>query len=200
MNLIIIAGLPATGKSTLAGKLSAAFGYPVLEKDDLKEELFDTLGYADLVAKRKLDLAANAVLLRAVEALLSRDTSLIVVNNFDSNMSERVQQMIDRCGARTVTVFLNGDPDVLYERYVARDKRAVRHQGHTFIDRYPPLPGDDTTRSMTREYFADRFEKNGMADFRLSGARIDVDATDPEKTDVEKLIADIRGFLEEDHA
>lgn len=200
MNLIIIAGLPATGKSTLAGKLSAAFGYPVLEKDDLKEELFDTLGYADLVAKRKLDLAANAVLLRAVEALLARDTSLIVVNNFDSNMSARVQQMIDRCGARAVTVFLNGDPDVLYARYVARDRRGVRHQGHTFIDRYPPLPGDDTTRSMTREYFADRFEKNGMADFQLSGARIDVDATDPEKTDVEKLIAEIRELLEVDHA
>ena len=198
--LIIIAGMPATGKSTVARKIAAAFSFPILEKDDIKEEMFDTIGYADLAEKRRLDVAANAILLRCAESVLKNGTSLIVVNNFDSNMSDRVQSMIQRCGCDTVTVFLNGDPDVLYERYVARDQRGVRHQGHTFIDRYPPLPGDDTTRSMTREYFADRFEKNGMADFRLSGARIDVDATDPEKTDVEKLIADIRGFLKEDHA
>ena len=199
MDLIIIAGLPATGKSTLARDLSSLLGYPILEKDEIKEALFDTLGYADLVEKRRLDIVANAVLLKSAESLLKSGTSLIAVNNFDSNMSESVQAMIDRCGANAVMVFLGGDPDVLYERYVARDKRGVRHQGHTFIDRYPPKEGDDTTRSMTREYFADRFEKNGMADFRLSGARIDVDATDPEKTDVEKLIAEIRGFLKEDH-
>ena len=44
MDLIIIAGMPASGKSTVAEKLSRIFGYPVLEKDALKEELFDTIG------------------------------------------------------------------------------------------------------------------------------------------------------------
>ena len=33
MNVIILAGMPATGKSTLAAKLQKKFGYPILEKD-----------------------------------------------------------------------------------------------------------------------------------------------------------------------
>ena len=195
MDLIIIAGMPATGKSTVSRKLSKAFGLPILEKDDIKEEMFDTVGYRDLKEKRALDIAANAILLRCSEAILSKGNSLIIVNNFDSNMSGRVQDMIDRCQCKCVTVFLNGDPDVLYQRYVARDAKKVRHLGHTFIDRYPPLKGDEIGRSMTREYFADRFEKHGMADFKLRSKRIDLDATYPERIDVEKLISDIREAL-----
>ncbi|MBQ4050305.1 MAG: ATP-binding protein [Oscillospiraceae bacterium] len=195
MRLIIIAGMPATGKSTLARRLSEAFGFPILEKDDIKEEMFDTIGYRDLTEKRALDVAANAILLRCAGAVLSKGQPLIVVNNFDSAMSGRVQDMIDRSGCRCVTVFLNGDPDVLYKRYVARDAKKVRHPGHTFIDRYPPLEGDDLDRSMTREYFADRFEKHGMADFRLDGRRIDLDATYPEKIDTDGLIKDIRDYF-----
>ena len=67
MDLIIIAGMPASGKSTAAEKLSRIFGYPVLEKDALKEELFDTIGFQNYPQKRLLDTAATAVLLRCVE-------------------------------------------------------------------------------------------------------------------------------------
>lgn len=195
MNLIIIAGLPATGKSTLARRLADAFSLPILEKDDIKEEMFDTLGYTDTTAKRQLDIAGNAILLRCAESVLKSGNSLIIVNNFDSNMSDRVQAMLDRCGCRSLTVFLNGDPDVLWARYVERDARNARHLGHTFIDRYPPREGDPVGRSMTREYFADRFEKHGMADFKLRGERIDLDATHPETIDTAALIARVGDFL-----
>lgn len=196
MDLIIIAGMPATGKSTLAKKLSDAFGLSILEKDEFKDEMFDTIGFKDRKEKRALDVAANAILLRCTENLLSKGNSLIIVNNFDSDMSDRVQNIIDKAGCNCVTVFLNGDPEVLYKRYVERDARHSRHMGHTFIDRYPPLEGDDVNRSMTREYFRDRFEKHGMADFKLKGKRIDLDATHPELIDVEKLISDIKEALE----
>ena len=195
MDLIIIAGMPATGKSTLARKLSDAFGLAILEKDEIKDEMFDTIGFKDRQEKRALDVAANAILLHCTENLLSKGISLIIVNNFDSDMSGRVQDMIDKTGCNCVTVFLNGDPEVLYKRYVERDARHSRHMGHTFIDRYPPLEGDDVNRSMTREYFRDRFENHGMADFKLKGKRIDLDATHPEQIDVEKLISDIKEAL-----
>lgn len=51
MNIIIIAGMPASGKTTIANKLGIAFGYPILEKDSIKEELFDIIGF-DSTRKR----------------------------------------------------------------------------------------------------------------------------------------------------
>jgi len=194
MKLILIAGMPATGKSTLAKKLALAFRFPVLEKDEIKEELIDTLGFADAAGKRALDDAANAVLLRCTEALLQSGSSLIAVNNFGTDMQEKVQSMIDRCGCDCVTVFLNGDADVLYLRYVERDRKRLRHLGHTTISRYPMQEGD-TIKDMTREYYANRFEKAGMAEFTLKGPRIDLDATYPERMDVEALIARINGLF-----
>ena len=92
MNLIIIAGMPSAGKTTLARKLSAVFGYPILEKDEMKEMLFDHLGYADRIEKRKLDYASNAILLQTTEKLLQKDVSLIIVNNFRSDAADPKQQ------------------------------------------------------------------------------------------------------------
>ena len=192
MKLIIIAGMPSAGKTTISSKISKAFCMPVLEKDNIKEELFDTIGYADLEEKRQLDIISTAILLRCAEDILKSGNSLIIVNNFRKDSSEIVQNMIDRTGCLCVNVFLGGDADVFYKRYVERDKKKLRHQGHTFIDRYPPLAGDDVNKSMTRMDFANIFEKQGMAEFKINAPRIDVDATYPDNIDTEELIIKIR--------
>ena len=199
--VIIIAGMPASGKSTVAKKLGAAFGYPILEKDDLKEALFDTVGFECYAEKRRLDLAAAAVLLRAADAMLKAGTSLIIVNNFRTDMEEAVQQMLDSNKCSCVTVFFTGNADVFYKRYVERDLAHARHLGHIVQDHYPPHPGDITDYAMTRAEFAEKFEKLGMADFRINGKRIEVDATDPGLIDVSGLINEIKkAFFEMEHS
>ncbi len=197
MDLIIIAGMPASGKSTIAKKIGVAFGYPILEKDEIKEELFDVFGYENREEKRRLDVAANAVLVRCAESILKSGTSLILVNNFPKEKSAEVQEMIRRCGCRCVTLFLDGDHEVFYHRYVERDLHHARHMGHRFILHYPLKEGDDPDRSMTREDFREIFEKQGMAEFRIEGPRIPVDATYPETVNVDELIRQIRTKLEE---
>ncbi len=192
MKTIIIAGMPASGKTTISKRLSEAFGFPILEKDAIKEELFDVIGFQEYSQKRLMDVAATAVLLRCADSLLASGSSLIMVNNFRDTVQQQVQDMLDRSGSKCVTVFFSGDADVFYRRYVERDLRHERHLGHVLQDRYPPLPGDPLEYTMTREEFAEKFEKLGMADFRIDGARIEVDATHPERIDVDKLIADIR--------
>lgn len=195
MELIILAGMPATGKSTVAGALSAAFGYPVLEKDEIKEVLFDTLGFENYPQKRKLDMAATGVLLQVLEAMLKAGTSLIAVNNFDEAETQKVCALIERYEPNCVTVFLNGEPQALYERYVQRDKLHLRHLGHVLQERYPPREGDSLDYTMTRDEFDTKFFKRGMDKFRCPGPRIDLDMTDPASLDVEELIRRLRNIL-----
>lgn len=197
-NIIIIAGMPASGKSTAAAKLSQCFGYPILEKDAIKEELFDTIGFTCYAEKRRHDVAATAVLLRCVDALLEGNCSLICVNNFRLEAQQQVQAILQRHDCRCVTVFFGGDADVFYRRYVERDRKHLRHLGHVLQDRFPPREGDCLDYTMTRQEFAEKFEQLGMADFRIPGPRIDVDATHPERIDMEKLISCIREYIEED--
>ena len=196
MDLIIIAGMPASGKTTVANKISKAFGYPILEKDAIKEELFDTIGCTNYTEKRRHDVAATAVLLRCMDSLLEGCTSMICVNNFRPEAQPQVQAILERHPCRCVTVFFSGDADEFYKRYVERDRKHLRHLGHVLQEHYPPREGDSLDYTMTRQEFAEKFEQLGMADFRIEGARIEVDATHPETIDVEKLISDIRIALE----
>ena len=89
-NLIIIAGMPATGKTTVSKALQKYFDYPIVEKDLIKEELFDTLGFENYQQKRNLDHASNAALLYILEEELRAGRSLMVVNNFDQKSAERL--------------------------------------------------------------------------------------------------------------
>ena len=195
MDLIILAGMPATGKSTVAAGLSKSFGYPILGKDNIKEGLFDTLGFENYAQKRKLDHAANEVLLRVLAAMLKAGNSLIVDNNFDTASTEKLCGLIETYHPNCVTVFLDGDPQALYLRYVERDNLHKRHRGHALQEHYPPHEGDDLDYSMTREEFDEKFFKRGMAQFRCPGARIDVDMTDFSKVDVEEIAVRVRELL-----
>ncbi|MBO7303736.1 MAG: ATP-binding protein [Clostridia bacterium] len=192
MTVIVLAGMPASGKSTLSKRISAEFSYPVLEKDSIKEEIFDTMGFKCYAEKRNADHAANAVLLRVLEAILKSGGSAIVDNNFDVSSAARLDGMIKQLGAKCITVFLGGETEAFYQRYVERDRLHLRHLGHVVQDRYPLLEGDSPNYTMSREEFDEKFVKRGMTDIKLSGERINVDATYPEKIDVDALIDKIR--------
>ena len=197
MELIILAGMPASGKTTFSKKLSKALGYPVLEKDEIKEELFDVIGFENYTQKRLMDTAATAVLLRCADSLLSGGQSLIMVNNFREDAKASVEGLLEKHQCKAVFVFFGGDGDVFYQRYVERDNLHLRHLGHVLQEHYPPHPGDALEYTMTREEFAEKFEKLGMNEFHINGVeRIDVDATYPETIDVEKLIEQIRETLQ----
>jgi predicted kinase len=196
MNMIVLTGMPASGKSTVAAKLADALSLPVLAKDEFKEALFDTIGFSCYAEKRKLDHAANAVLLKAAEAMLRNGRSLIIDNNFDGAAAEALNALTERMGARCVTVFFGGDTEAFYRRYVERDRLHLRHLGHVVQEHYPLHEGDSPDHDMTREEFREKFEKRGMADVRLNGIRIEIDATEPAAIDTDRLIQEIRTVLQ----
>lgn len=196
MDLIILSGLPASGKSTVAKALQGAFPYPILEKDRIKECLFDTLGFESHAEKRRLDAAAARILLQNAEDILQAGGSLILDNNFDTAAGEALRALQERCRPRSVTVLLTADEDALYERYLARDQAHTRHPGHALSDRYPPLPGDPAVSPMEREGFARRYLDRGMGQVNWDGPVLSVDTTDLAALDRDALVAQVRFALE----
>lgn len=196
MDLIILSGLPASGKSTVARMLQGTFPYPILEKDHMKECLFDTLGFQSHEEKRRLDAAAARILLQTAEEILTTGGSVILDNNFDIAAGEALRSLQSRLHLRSVTLLLTADEEVLYERYLARDLAHTRHPGHVVSDRYPPLPGAPEVSPMEREGFAQRYLSRGMGEVSWDGPVIRVDTTDLESLDRNALIARVRAALE----
>ena len=193
MKLWVVAGMPATGKSWIARRLQAHFHCPVIEKDAIKERLFDTVGFENYGEKRQLDVAANEILLEIVRRMAEADQPLIVDNNFDEESAAELGRLIESHGIDCATVFMTGDPETLYRRYVARDASHKRHLGHAMQTHYPPHEGESTEFSMTREEFNERFFRRKMDRMSWGGRRIDLDATDLSAIDVEALLKELEG-------
>ena len=87
--LIIISGPPCTGKTTLAEKIAAKFRLPLINKDGIKETLFDTLGVGDRGWSSKLSVASYALLHYMAESVVKAGTSLIVEGISDRTLTRR---------------------------------------------------------------------------------------------------------------
>src|SRR3954451_22454879 len=74
---VVITGLPASGKSTLARPLAEALGVECVSKDRIKEALFDALGYGGWERSNTLSRAAYAAMIQ-----MALDLDGAVLDNF----------------------------------------------------------------------------------------------------------------------
>ena len=75
MSCILIAGMPATGKTRFAHWLGRRRGIPCVSKDELKEILFDEVGFRSRAEKVKLGVAAMRMMYAFAEAHLQQPFS-----------------------------------------------------------------------------------------------------------------------------
>ena len=125
-DLVIILGRPASGKTTLARRLAAELSVPILSKDDIKEALFEVLGFSDREHSRRLSDASFAAQLRLAETQLTAGLSCLLEGNWRAEHTGSVLQAVVRSGARTAQVWCCASAGETLRRFAAR----IRHPGH----------------------------------------------------------------------
>jgi predicted kinase len=133
--LIVVTGLPATGKSTLARELARLLKVPLIAKDMIKERLFAVLGTADRAHSRHLSTASFAVQFAVAGELLMNGRRVILEGNFRPGEHERplLEALPPGSGAAAaIAQILCRVAEV--ERLARLQRRAAdpgRHPGHS---------------------------------------------------------------------
>jgi predicted kinase len=126
--VMVISGPPGAGKSTLAISLSEALALPILAKDDLKESLFDSLGYSDRAHSIKIGIAAFELQIQLANQLVSNSVSFILETAFYYGSSAKIAEVLS--GADVTQVWCSADTEILVDRARTRS----RHPGHAAWD------------------------------------------------------------------
>jgi predicted kinase len=136
-HLILITGLPGTGKSTLARTLALHFGVPLICKDTIKEPLLDVIGAADRAESRRLSDASFAVMFALARDLLHAGVDLILEGNFRPGQHEPellawIPPVVEN--VHVTQVLCRASEPVRIARLTARAADPSRHAGHRDAD------------------------------------------------------------------
>ncbi len=201
MYCILVAGIPASGKSTVAKYLSNSMKLPMISKDNIKELLFDELGFQSREEKNKLGRASMKIMYHVAEQMMQTNTAFILENNFEYSSKGELMKILEKYNYTAITVRLTGDYEKIYERFARRDRSPERHRGHVVNDRYPEVEGSaQNTTLMDFAGFMYGIEHRGFDDFIANGPSVVVDSTDFSafdleaiKTQIEERITEIEG-------
>ena len=193
MYCILVAGLPAGGKSRFAAWLSARRALPMMSKDAIKERLFDAIGFDSRATKVRLGQAAELILMDFARTQLDAGRPFIVENNFESANEATWRELVARDGCQPVTVRFDGELAAIYARFVARERSPERHRGHVVNTRYPEL-APTPCAPPPFDAFCAGMEARGFRRFAI-GRLIQVDSTDIANIDYEAIAREISAVL-----
>ena len=129
--LVLITGAPATGKTVLARRLAEALPVPVIQRDAIKETLFDSLGVGDREWSKKLGAASFAVFYQSVETHLTAGQSVIAEAAFHRPYSTRwLSRLREQFDIEILELHCHADPETAFRRYMRRSRTSERHAGH----------------------------------------------------------------------
>lgn len=131
---ILVNGVPACGKSTVARALSARLGLFMFTLDTVKEPFFDELGVGDREFNRALGRASYKAIWSVV-ADAPEGATAIVDAWFGFQPREVLEAHLTRAGVgATLEIWCHAPPAVLAERYRARlPQRHPGHPGEAFV-------------------------------------------------------------------
>ncbi len=127
--LVVVTGSPASGKSTLAEKLSESMRLPLLAKDAFKEEIYDNLEGAAPADSHRLGFVAVRLMHSWSKRLLEKGVSLVLESNFKRSLSLSDLESLFAL-SQPVVVQCVAPRDEVVDRYVERSEEGERHPVH----------------------------------------------------------------------
>lgn len=177
--VIIVSGPPCTGKTTLARRIAGELRLPLVNKDGIKELLFDSLGWSDREWSRKLGIASYDLLYYFLEAQLQAGRSVVIESNFTPEFATaRFLALKERYGFEPFQILCKTEGEALLRRFKERAESGERHPGHVDHLNYEELK---------QVLLKGHHEK-----LDIGGEVVEVDTTDFHAIDYEGLLAAIR--------
>ncbi len=144
--LIVICGLPFSGKTTLGAIIANEFAYVEVDVDGVKEEMFGVVSDDALSQGDWTRLYAETD--RRIEDLLDMGHSVVDSSrNFHRSERERAKQIAERANAEFVTIYLNTPESVCRERWrsnrVSPTRRDIEDSGFEALIRAMEAPASD---------------------------------------------------------
>jgi predicted kinase len=183
--MVIITGLPTTGKSHLGAKIAKELSLPYVSKDEIKELLFDQLGWSDCAWSLKLNAAAFEMMdYFILNCLKSGGAFVVESNRFETELQNHLKEWQNQYDFFCLQIICTADRGVLLDRFRQRTESGDRHPGHVDNQNYAE--------------FEQRLQKDNIRPLNLEGDVLNIDTTDFEKVDYEKIIktiANISGVI-----
>lgn len=127
--LVIIAGAPGAGKSSIARPLARYLELPLFEKDAIKERIADALGDAAQPLSRDIGLAAVRQILDTARELLAAGQGVIIESTFHRGIAEPdLEPLLP--WSNPVMVHLTAEPELILSRFETRMADPDRHPIH----------------------------------------------------------------------
>lgn len=181
--IIIVNGLPATGKTTIAKYLGFHLNLPVIHKDEINQVIADGLTCNSLKESRLQGYISIKLLYKFAEILGRQGKTCIVESVFDpvyANEEWRIQQTKYLFNVIQIVCFAEGNQ--LYNRYVERFYKSCRPNFH--------FDKEKNSQGMGKRLLRGKIEP-----INIFGPILEVDTTNWSSVNLDELVLTVMQHL-----
>ncbi|ERI06396.1 deoxyribose-phosphate aldolase [Atopobium sp. oral taxon 810 str. F0209] len=179
--IVILAGYPATGKSTFTKALLKRHPeFILMTPDMIKERMWEDIGFDNAQQKDELERSVWVEYYNEIERIMRQGQRIVTDYPFSEKQYANLKSLVKKFEYGSVTIRFIGDLHVIYERLRQRDALRHRHLAH-IVSHY--RKGTTLENPSEADQFVDfellkwRVTSKHYGEFCL-GDLIEIDATD----------------------